>query len=391
MTCEVTVLMTEKRNSDAHLLDRYTRYRDETAFATLMSRHEPMILGLCTHMLNADSAEDACQETFLILAKKTDLLRQPEKVANWLKGVARRVCLKARTRDAKRRARQTLTADVDRPSPDPGPLDAATEGELVVAWNTELHQIPEPQRSAFILCELEGQSSKGAARLLQCNSSGAVRALVQRCRKRLLDRHAVRCGRHFSKMWVSPTQQNIDRFLAHLVRPSDVALGHDTVACRLVIALNHQFIRGENNRSSTELAEAVLYHSECALGRKQHLTLGEVAGTSWDRTAARFHAWQEGVRCRRTILLEEFVHAVESCTEEFLLKGYTLARVAAAMFLRIGDKAAHDVLLQVGRRYCERYKDPEKVMALCIQSGLLGKLGYLKPDPWIPSCYKAKC
>src|SRR5262249_2228457 len=57
--------------SDKHLLARFVAARDEAAFAALVRRHGPMVLGACQRVLHdLHDAEDALQATFLVLARK---------------------------------------------------------------------------------------------------------------------------------------------------------------------------------------------------------------------------------------------------------------------------------------------------------------------------------
>src|SRR4051794_363682 len=82
---------------DADLLRRFVQRRDEDAFAALVQRHGPMVLGVCRRVLHhAEDAEDGFQATFLVLARKAGSLTDPCQLANWLFGVAYRVSLKAK-------------------------------------------------------------------------------------------------------------------------------------------------------------------------------------------------------------------------------------------------------------------------------------------------------
>src|SRR5689334_16186114 len=79
--------------SDAELLRAYVA-GDRDAFRRLVARHGPFVLAVCRRALgNVDSAEDAFQATFLVLARRAGALRQTS-IAAWLVGVARRVALK---------------------------------------------------------------------------------------------------------------------------------------------------------------------------------------------------------------------------------------------------------------------------------------------------------
>ena len=93
--------------SDRQLLERFTAGRepaDEAAFAALVARHGPMVLGVCRQLLgDHQHAEDAFQAVFLVLARKARSIRDPDLLGNWLYGVALRTARKARGRLARRR------------------------------------------------------------------------------------------------------------------------------------------------------------------------------------------------------------------------------------------------------------------------------------------------
>src|SRR5712691_6389775 len=85
-----------KQFSDRDLLRRFVDLHDESAFAVLMQRHGPMVLSACQRVLHGrQDAEDVCQATFLVLARKASSERWQESIANWLYGVARRLALKS--------------------------------------------------------------------------------------------------------------------------------------------------------------------------------------------------------------------------------------------------------------------------------------------------------
>ena len=74
---KVAVVHTDRELADRELLDRFLERRDESAFTVLIERHGPMVLGVCRRSLpNLHDAEDACQATFLVLARKAFSVRK---------------------------------------------------------------------------------------------------------------------------------------------------------------------------------------------------------------------------------------------------------------------------------------------------------------------------
>jgi RNA polymerase sigma factor (sigma-70 family) len=151
--------------SDGELLERFRVHREETAFALLVQRHGPMVLGVCRRLLgDAHAAEDAFQATFLILVRKAASIRKRSSVASWLYGVARRVAVKARLKTARDHVleRQSFAMRHSDGS------DQWTSNELRSVLDEELEQLPEKYRSPLVLCALQGKTHDQAARELGC-------------------------------------------------------------------------------------------------------------------------------------------------------------------------------------------------------------------------------
>src|SRR6185436_6751739 len=94
--------------TDEQLLAVFLARRSDEAFAALLGRHGPMVLGVCRRILrDAHAAEDVFQATFLLLADRAGAIRRRASLAGFLHGVAYRLAVRAR-----RRSMQSLPAAV---------------------------------------------------------------------------------------------------------------------------------------------------------------------------------------------------------------------------------------------------------------------------------------
>jgi RNA polymerase sigma factor (sigma-70 family) len=167
--------------TDAELLRRFARGRDEAAFELLLWRHGSMVLATCRRVLgDAHAAEDAFQATFLALARQAGSLGQGEALPGWLHRVACRVALRAR-QGARLR---TFCETRDLPSPSADPTEDAQARELRAVLDEELNRLPEKFRAPVVLCYLEGRSTEEAARRLDC-PRGTVLSRLAQARERL--------------------------------------------------------------------------------------------------------------------------------------------------------------------------------------------------------------
>ncbi len=164
--------------SDRELLRRFARDRNADAFALLVQRHGPLVLGVCRRVLSQpQDAEDAFQATFLVLARKAGSVGRPELLGNWLYGVALRVARKARERAARWRASQGPVPDVPA-----GPDSRAAEREeLRQVLDDEVQRLPDRFRAPLVLCYWQGLTREAAAARLG-RSAGAVKGSLERGR-----------------------------------------------------------------------------------------------------------------------------------------------------------------------------------------------------------------
>jgi RNA polymerase sigma factor (sigma-70 family) len=151
--------------SDGELLERFCRRREETAFALLVQRHGPMVLGVCRRIArDLHDAEDAFQATFLVLARRAKAIQKQASLASFLYGAAWRIALQARARGARRRIRERESAEMVNTEP----LGKLTWQELRAALDEELSRLPDKYRAPVVLHYLEGKTHEQAARELGC-------------------------------------------------------------------------------------------------------------------------------------------------------------------------------------------------------------------------------
>ena len=160
------------------------QHRDETAFAALVTRHGPLVLGVCRRVLHhQQDTEDAFQATFVVLARKARSICKQTSLASWLYKVAYRIALRARAVNARRRLPEhRIVAEYA-----PSPLGEVVQAELRRVLDEEVQRLPEKYRLPILLCYLEGQTNEQAAAQLRC-PTGTVKIRLSRGREMLRKR-----------------------------------------------------------------------------------------------------------------------------------------------------------------------------------------------------------
>jgi RNA polymerase sigma factor (sigma-70 family) len=175
--------------SDGQLLQRFLARGDQDAFAFLVQRHGPTVLGVCRRVLHHDQdTEDCFQAAFVVLARKARSISKHDSVASWLYKVAYRIALRMRM-DNGRRGR--LGRHLTLPVAEDG-LGEVVRRELRQVLDEEIHRLPEKYRTPILLCYLQGQTNEEAAALLHC-PTGTIKIRLLRGRE-MLRKRLVRRG-----------------------------------------------------------------------------------------------------------------------------------------------------------------------------------------------------
>jgi RNA polymerase sigma factor (sigma-70 family) len=176
--------------TDRQLIERFNDRRDatgEAAFAALVTRHGPTIMHVCRQLLDDHHAEDAFQAVFLVLACKARSIRDPDKLGNWLYGVALRTAKKARGRLARRYKNEVGSAMRHHGSSSGVPVEPMVQPaeqrvmarEQAEILHREIDRLPGPFRLPIVLCYFEGLTLEEAAHRLRC-PAGTVRSRLAR-------------------------------------------------------------------------------------------------------------------------------------------------------------------------------------------------------------------
>lgn len=170
--------------SDGALLERYAHRQEEAAFAELLERHGPMILGVCRRYLgNSPDADDAFQATFLVLVRKAGSIAKSESIGSWLYGVAYRIALRAKTNADQRHSQQRQVEDMASRAESSN----LRNPDLRPILDEEVQKLPAKYRQAVVLCYLEGRTTEQAAQQIGC-PFGTVSSRLARARDLLRTR-----------------------------------------------------------------------------------------------------------------------------------------------------------------------------------------------------------
>jgi RNA polymerase sigma-70 factor (ECF subfamily) len=155
---------------------------DREAFGELVTRYAAQARRVARTILDdADDADDAAQDGFLAAWRHLGRYDPARPFGPWL---LRIVANAAADRRRRRRVRQTEELSPVAPSADTGPAAEADRRALRAAFAAALRELPERQRTAIVLFDLEGYSHAEVASILGI-PEGTVRSDVFHARRAL--------------------------------------------------------------------------------------------------------------------------------------------------------------------------------------------------------------
>lgn len=164
---------------------------DLGAFEQLVALHERGVLRLAYRVLgNREEARDVAQEALLRLFRHLRKLDREANLKAWLYRVTINLC-----RDAMRCRSGTAELSADEPSPEIDPETAASSEQRKQALAAALNRLPEKERAAIVLREIEGLSTREVAATLG-STEGTVRSQIFSARMKLRELVREFLGRH---------------------------------------------------------------------------------------------------------------------------------------------------------------------------------------------------
>ena len=178
---------------DEAYLIKQAQEGDVPAYNTLVLHHQNAVYNVAYRIMGEpDAAADATQEAFISAYKALNRFRGGSFKA-WLMRIVTNACYDE-FRRRKRRPQSSLDEIVEtyESSPvliskdEPGPEKQRQQAELMEAIQRCLAELPEDQRTAAVLCDVEGYDYQEIASIMSI-SLGTVKSRLSRARAKLRD------------------------------------------------------------------------------------------------------------------------------------------------------------------------------------------------------------
>lgn len=181
---------------------------DVAAYNRLVLHYQDIVYSVALRIMkDPTSAEDATQEAFISAYKALKRFRGGS-FKSWLLRIVTNACYDE-LRWRKRRPQSSLdaiTEEFESPSfmadDSVGPEERQQQVELIDAVERCLEELPDEQRIAAVLCDVEGRDYKDIADIMS-TSLGTVKSRISRARSKLRD-----CLRDFGELLPSDYRLN---------------------------------------------------------------------------------------------------------------------------------------------------------------------------------------
>jgi RNA polymerase sigma-70 factor, ECF subfamily len=167
---------------------------EDDAFDALFAKYSRPLINFANRMLGSmDRAEEVAQEVFLEVHRARTTYLPQAKFTTWIYRITTNRCLNELRRPEHRIMVKPATGNEDG-SPEPEPvadqpdsLQKLEAKRLQEAIGRALAGLPDPQRTALVMCRYHAMSYKEAAEVMDTTES-AVKSLIHRATVSLRDR-----------------------------------------------------------------------------------------------------------------------------------------------------------------------------------------------------------
>jgi RNA polymerase sigma-70 factor (ECF subfamily) len=175
----------ERTTPEARLL-ALAKTGDLEAFEQLVALHERRVFSLALRLTDSvEDAKDATQEAFIRLHRKIAQIDSGRGVGPWLYSVTVNACRDiGRERQRSRLAPMENWASFAPADPEGNPEGLYADQEREEHLRTVLRRLPEKERAALLLREMEGLTTEEVARILG-SSVSTVRSQICTARLKL--------------------------------------------------------------------------------------------------------------------------------------------------------------------------------------------------------------
>ncbi|QQS47367.1 MAG: RNA polymerase sigma factor [Acidobacteriota bacterium] len=197
MVIDITQMMEQTRGEDESLGTApailLAKAGDRAAFDRLMIEHHQRVVSLAWRILgNREDALDAAQEAFLRVYRHLHKYDESREFGAWLYSIVVNVC---RDQAKKRAGKTTLALDeIAEPRSSHDTESAAIRAQQEALIMKALSTLPEKERLAIVLRDLEGMDTEEVARILGSSPTtvrsqiSAARSKIRAFRERMLKR-----------------------------------------------------------------------------------------------------------------------------------------------------------------------------------------------------------